>query len=438
MNKKILWIPIGLILTGVLINTWLPEEEAGSKFEALIPKHENAEKCKDLKNLEMHIDFSGSMKGFIDFSNTPHSFSAQNIFVSTTTTLLDKVESEYSIKTQSFCGGKSYSKDVFRGKLEDKSIFNEGTTLLHNTISQLSKKANDSTVIAIATDMILSYGKAKIIAEKDTFYNKHNLDGLSAAVYGAMTNLKSKKLDIVIAQYLSDFNGKYYYNYTENVAGTNAYRGTLMKERPFYVLLMGKKETLKDMLQRECFRIEPNNIYASFGIDSSDMTKAEYAISENESTCFWNKGIEKDKVGGFWTSSDLDDQKTTFHISCSKFHIPNYINHSFIKGSCTSDKEYIVTNIKYDNSKSSMSFDVTTPPFNAIDKEKEVIIDIVSQTDWATKCNTDDDIAKKDEELKGKTWGLSKIIEAIDQAFHGNNRTNEELVGSFKFMLLKK
>ena len=215
MNKKILWIPIGLILTGVLINTWLPEEEAGSKFEALIPKHENAEKCKDLKNLEMHIDFSGSMKGFIDFSNTPHSFSAQNIFVSTTTTLLDKVESEYSIKTQSFCGGKSYSKDVFRGKLEDKSIFNEGTTLLHNTISQLSQKANDSTVIAIATDMILSYGKAKIIAEKDTFYNKHNLDGLSAAVYGAMTNLKSKKLDIVIAQYLSDFNGKYYYNYTE-------------------------------------------------------------------------------------------------------------------------------------------------------------------------------------------------------------------------------
>ena len=438
MNKKLLWIPIGIIVVGLIIYWSTGKfQEPSPNFTAQVPNKETAVNKANIKSFELYIDFSGSMRGYVDFSNLANAANANSEMKSTITNFLDKVEEAYQVKTANYCGGVSYDKDVFRRKLQDGSIFNQGTTLLHEMIEENCAKANDTTLVAIVSDMVLSFGRGKLIASKDTFYNKNHLDDLSGAIHTAMTNLKVKGLDVVLLQYYSDFNGRYYYNYTENISGSNAYHGKIMKNRPYYILLAGKEDALKSILAKDCIK-DAENVYASFGIKESDMRTVSCNIIQNDTTLFWTQGNDTtNNVSGFWTSDDLEKNTTKFNIVCSDFKIPAYLNKKSLSGYCSVGK---VSSITYDDRHDDISFCLETKPFDQLGKQTDVQIEIKSTNDWKNEATTldNDDVDKKVEVLEKRTWGFSHIIDAIDLAFHGKDIPESNVIGKFTFVLIKK
>lgn len=429
MNKKLFWIPIGIII--IILILWPnPKGPRGGRFLAKIPVVEST-KAK-VSGLDLFIDFSGSMRGYIDFSGLPNSSEAKNTMLSTVTTFLDNVESNYQINTVSYCGKKTYAKDVFRQAMQNKSIFNAGTTLLQQMIAEASVKAGKTNVVAIVSDMILSYGRTKILAENDTAYNKHHLDELGGAIHSAMSSVKSKGLDVILLQYYSSFNGNYYYNYTENLKGLASYKGILMKDRPFYILLIGEKDCLKSILNKDCLK-ESENVYSSFGLEAGDMKPIDYIINE-ENSSYWAKGNDEGEDGVFWTTSNLGTEKTKFKIECNDFKVPSYINKRSISVKVNESIESVdISKIHYDEQYSSLTLVVNLKPFNQLKKEGTAEFSVISSNSWKDNVNIDNDVAQAVDKIERRTWGFGTILSFIDLAFHGKQKTDGETIAEFSF-----
>ena len=438
MNKKLILIPVLIVVVGLVINQIVnPDKtsELGCNFTAQVPDCTPSGTSVGIKSQHLYIDFSGSMRGFIDFSGVADAKDAKSTMLSTVTTYLDKLEASYNIKTVNHCGGKTYTKDEFRRQMQSKSIFNGGVTLLQDLVAEKCRVADDTTVVTIVSDMVLSYGRAKLNKEGDIYYNKHNLDGLNSVIHGAMTSLKQRELDVLLLQYYSHFNGNYYYNCTENIEGAGAYKGIVMEDRPFYIMLIGKEDSLKDILSKNCLK-EAVNVYSSFGIEDSDMKTVPFSISESKETDYWTMGANCDAIGTFWTSTDLGKEKTTFVCSCDGFKIPAYLGCNSLSGECNVG-DVDIASIRYDKRDETLDFNVTVKPFDQLGKSTEVDIRIISSNHWKDGASTDDDVNMSIDSLKGKTWGLSGVLEAMDKVFKSGKSYDGDMVGTFSFVLYK-
>lgn len=430
-KKKIFGIP--LLLGVIAIIVWLMftgDPKAGSKFEAMVQSPESV-KVDSVKAINLYVDFSGSMRGYIDFAGIE---SGKNTFISTVSNMLDNLESDYHIVSMTKCGRDYYSKDPLRLAMQNKRIFNEQTTSIQDMINEANSKANDNSLSIVVSDMVMSWGRKKILESKDTLYNLTQLDGLGAAIHSEMKTIKDNGLDVMMVQYLSDYNGRYYCNYTENLKSPDQYKNMKMKDRPFYIFFIGKANLLKDMLFKHVIK-DYENIYTSFDVDKC-MKATPYNVTPHEGDKYaklWNIGDAQnpDDLGTIWTTDNLNDSKATFTIKCRDFIIPPFCYTKNTKLSVVSEPDVLSSAlVKYPD----FSIDITLKPFNELNTG-DVDLSVICNNSWVEKSSTNDDISEK--ELEGKTWGLAKIVEKIDVAFYPQGRNNNQVVGIFKFRIQK-
>lgn len=430
-KKKIFGIP--LLLGVIAIIVWLMftgDPKAGNKFEAMVQSPESV-KVDSIKAINLYVDFSGSMRGYIDFAGVE---SGKNTFISTVSSMLDNLESDYHVVSITKCGRDNYSKDPLRLAMQNKRIFNEQTTSIQNMINEAKSKANDNSLSIVVSDMVMSWGKKRILESKDTLYNLTQLDGLGAAIHSEMKTIKDNGLDVMMIQYLSDYNGRYYCNYTENLKSPDKYKNMKMKDRPFYIFFIGKANLLKDMLFKHVIK-DYENIYTSFDVDKC-MKATSYNVTPQEEDKYaklWNIGDAQnpDDLGTIWTTDNLNDSKATFTLKCGDFIIPPYCYTKNAKLSAVSEPDVLSSAlVKYPN----FSIDITLKPFNELNTG-DVELSVICNNSWVDNSSTNDDINEK--KLEGKTWGLAKIVEKIDAAFYPQGRNDNQVVGIFKFRIQK-
>lgn len=432
MNKQIIFgVPVLIGVIALLVwACWPTGTDAGNKFTAKVQFSEII-KVDSVKKVKLYVDFSGSMRGYVDFSGVE---SGKNTFISTVSSMLDNLESEYNIVSDSKCGGRNYRKDALRLAMQNKQIFNQQTTSIQSMINEAKVAADANSLSIVVSDMVMSWGKRKIIESRDTFYNKTQIDGLGAAIHSEMKAVKSKGLDIMMVQYLCDFNGRYYCNYTENIKNPQKYKNMKMEDRPFYIFFIGKASLLKDILYKHVIK-DYTNIYTSFDVEQCSK-ETEYQITAKEkdkSSMLWNIGDiqSPDGLGTIWTTDDLGDSKSTFTFTCADFIVPPYCYAEGAKLSVVSEPDIIsAAVVKYPN----FSIDVTLKPFNEL-KSSNVELRVICNNNWAEASSTQDDINEK--YLKGKTWGLAQIVEKIDDAFYPHGRNYDQVVGIFNFGIQK-
>lgn len=432
MNKKIiLGVPILIGVIALIVWAFWPvETDAGNKFTAKVQSPE-AVNVDSVKSVNLYVDFSGSMRGYVDFAGIE---SGKNTFISTVSSMLDNLESEYKMVSVSRCGGRDYRKDPLRLAMQNKQIFNLQTTSIQGMIGEAKAKAGANSLSIVVSDMVMSWGKKKIIESRDTFYNKTQIDGLGAAIHSEMKAIKSNGLDVMMVQYLSDYNGRYYCNYTENIKEPDKYKDKKMEDRPFYIFFIGKASLLKDMLYKHVIK-DYANIYTSFDVDPcSKETKYQIAAKEGDKYAkLWNIGDiqNPDGLGTIWTTDDLNDSIATFTFTCADFIVPPYCNSNEKKLSAVSEPDVISTAVVH---YPDFSIDVTLKPFNKL-KSGNVELRVICNNNWAESSSTFDDINEK--ELEKKTWGLAHIIEKIDGAFYPKGRNYDQVVGIFNFRIQK-
>lgn len=432
MNKQIIFgVPVLIGVIALLVwACWPTGTDAGNKFTAKVQSSEII-KVDSVKKVKLYVDFSGSMRGYVDFSGVE---SGKNTFISTVSSMLDNLESEYKIVSISKCGGHDYRKDALRLAMQNKQIFNQQTTSIQSMINEAKVAADANSLSIVVSDMVMSWGKRKIIESRDTFYNKTQIDGLGAAIHSEMKAIKSKGLDIMMVQYLCDYNGRYYCNYTENIKNPEKYKNMKMEDRPFYIFFIGKSSLLKDILFSHVIK-DYAHIYTSFDVGpcSKETTYQIAAKDKDKSAKLWNIGdINNPKgLGTIWTTDDLGDSMSTFTFTCADFIVPPYCYAEDAKFSVVSEPDIIsAAVVKYPN----FSIDVKLKPFNEL-KSSNVELRVICNNNWAKASSTQDDINEKN--LKGKTWGLAQIVEKIDDAFYPHGRNYDQVVGIFNFGIQK-
>lgn len=433
MDKKTIF-GIPLLLGAVAIILWLfigIGPKAGNKFEAMVQSPESL-KADSVKSINLYVDFSGSMRGYIDFAGIE---SGKNTFISTVSSMLDNLESTYKVNSESRCGDKQYGKDPLRLAMQNKGIFNAKTTSIQDMLHEARLKANNKSLSIIVSDMVMSWGVTKIKESKDTLYNLTQIDGLGAAIHSEMKSIKDSGLDVMVAQYLSDYNGNWYCNFTENLKSPNKYKGKRMENRPYYILIIGSANTLKELVIKNCIK-DYNNIYTSFDIDKCSKP-VEFNVSAKDGDKYanlWTIGnIENpDDKGTIWTTDDLESSTSTFTFRCNDFIIPMYCFNGECKNlSVKSTPDVVLSaDIKYP----TFSMDVTLKPFNELESN-EVELNVICNNYWAKESSTLDDIEESD--MSGKTWGIAKVFEKIDAAFYPGGRNYDQVVGIFNFRIQK-
>lgn len=441
MNKKL--VIIITILVVLFIYFLIPSKSVGNKFEAMVlPNNSNSQivSTDNLKGLSLFADFSGSMKGFIDFSQMENSESVSNIFISTVGNFLDKIDTEYDVPISAKIGPTTYNKEKFIYMLRTGQGLNSSTTMLHNLFNDAVKSATDSTVSVVLSDMVLSYGKKEILMRKDTFYNANQLDALGTEIHAVMSTAKKKGLHVIILQYFSSFNGKYYYNYTENIKAPDVYKNKHMKDRPFYMAIIGKESSLKSIMENKCIS-KANNIYTTFDYSNNNFVATTYNIKEADSASVWNIGDpyngDENKIGTLWSEYDYKGITTKVNITCKDFRVPEYIDGKDLQASFSTSSINSIDKITYDENK-GLFFEVVFSEFSRLKNNEDIKIEIYKDINWGNASTVADDVDKDMSELEKKTWGFSTILDYIDKAYFKGSRTTQIKLGEFNFNIVKK
>lgn len=435
MNKKILLIPLLIGLAIWIVLTLFRDSKTGDNFEMAVPELSQDASVKNIKRISVYLDNSGSMKGYVDFATVVNGAQAKASIIGTLSNMMDNVHSTYNIEPICKCGGFNYERRAFLKGMENFSIFRGAVTELHNMIQIVADSTKKEDISIIATDMIMSYGKKKLETERDTFYNYHQLVQLGAQVHNAMEKCKTKGLHVMILQYYSDFNGKYYYNYTENLK-PNKNSNRLMKDRPFYILVIGTEANLKSMMENNCFN-KGNHIYASFDM-GEPKGKQKYSIElDNNSKVAWNIGDSNNKGsrGSIMTNAKFGNEPSILYFSCKKINIPNYINLTEANKLVPEWDSSIISNVEEvaTESVSEQRFKVTLNPHAGLITKENVWIRLNSEAKWIANASIDDDT---NGDFPTKTWGFSTIMRNINKAYRGFTEPKAEKIAEFTFNVI--
>lgn len=445
-NKKVLIGVLAAILIVVLLAMpGCPKQKTihGNKFEVETTKLIDDGETP-VAEIYVDLDPSGSWKGFTEFKGFPD---ARQNFIYNITTSVDKISKQYdSKKVEIKCGDLSMNtiKALIEKLNGSNSLFEKATTDLGNMIENSLLHVSDTSISILVSDMVLSHGKKKLKARGDNYYNKHDLnDGLAAKISNSLSNHGG--VDILLIQYYSDFNGKYYYNYTENLENENRYRDSLMLNRPYYLMVFGPKAMLENLLKNNVFP-QWEHIYASFGLDQSDMIKSKFTPSRDESSswiCDNSTEPGADTViGTIWTKAQLGTQQDVIHLKFDKFDIPSFLNPNYEIGDYhLSEVIDDVRDVTLPSNPNVLCFDVTLKPYDDLPEEGMAEFTLVSKNNWideATVPNDDDCNITSLSELEGKTWGIGTVVRTINDVYFGTKEPRTEVIAKLKFKVAKQ
>lgn len=436
INIKIyLLILLGLIALIAVINRIINHDKPkGGNFSMKCPVNEESIDC-NIKGASLYIDFSGSMRGFVDGKNPANQEAFKNFtakMIPTVSNGLTNLEKKYDISTTSYCGSKAYGKADFLKAMENHSIFNQNVTLLHEMFRNNLSSVTDSTVNILVSDMVLSYGKQKLLKETPD-YNKHQLGALAGLAYDVFSDLQKGGMHVVILQYYSDYNGKYYCNYTENITPCT-YKDTVMKDRPFYVLLCGTEKNLRKIMADQCFD-GFDNIYASFKIPELQTQSFTVAVDKKS---IWKVGEDPKEAGIIWAEDAEKNAVAELTLTCNAFSVPKYVKVENLK---LDFDQSIITNVTAPesyNGEGTYTYTVKLRPYGEWKSKHTPYITLTTAENWISTASTDDDTQDNVKGIEKKTWGFDALMKNINKAYFGSEDKPAEEVARFDFIVSKK
>ncbi len=440
MVKKIIIIVVVLAVVFSVINAIIPRGSIGNKCEMKVYQPTTTmDNTLKGKHFVLLMDNSGSMKGYMDFASAtnPNEFkTAKRTAISTISAILDNVKEATGKEAVTYCGNIMRAPNDFIKDFQNSTLFSGATTELAEMMSDAAEKANDTTIVGLFSDLILSAGKAMTLTDID--YNLHHLKDLEAGIHKAAMDVKEKGLDIAIVPYESDFNGTYYYTYRE--VRRDELLDKRMERRPYYIVLIGKKELLQAMIDK-CLKVSSNDkeIFSTVCREKGDSTNETFTISPISTPSPWIIGDPKnspkstsDKIT-IWTKANLKKAQGEFKISYETLPIP-YFAYTKIEAVGYNNSQTIST-IK-DISKTSCVLELK--PYDTLPKQGVAKFNlVVDNTLWndTTRVLVDDYTADI-KNMKGKTWGLDAFMSGIIKAYDITDSTF--VLAEIEIKILKK
>jgi hypothetical protein len=421
-NRKIVLILLAIVLVVVIIATTIDDGKHGNKLTmSYLTENQNSSRTF---SVHLELENSGSMKGFmlrnknVEYNNL--------VFIKNVKDIVSNLENDTNVSLTWKCGNRNgcdYNSLDQQG-LENGTIFSGGTSLLQNYIKNLSENANDSVVTMFISDMVFSVNNANDINK----VKAEVANNLCPDVRNALQKAKSNKIELLMLQYTSDFNGDYYYNYQDPQPVYRNQKVTLEK-RPFYVLVLGTEQNLNYLVSEKRFP-KCEKMWATYAFNnyaSQELkTFPDHHWLNNDPNA-----DDNEPVFTFWTQNDWDNQSSEVEIELPKaITYPKFLEDwqpIYESNAVSSVTKISPTRIK-----------VTVKNFDQLAIVEKVNIKLIShRSDWS-KCSIDNDVLPLDSVrlLEGKTWGFSYLMETIEEIYP--TIKEDVKVGEFNFMFMKQ
>ncbi len=456
--KKVLVIFIGTVIMGALFICCHGahsngEKKGGAKEtsdqtpSAASPSNTN-QIGAHVEAVDIYVDASGSMKGYID--------GVQGKLKEVVPLLIPNLTNcdrmglcKENIKCYTIYNKKPKLKDTdtFGPSITNASIFNGQSTEVHEMFKVVADEVvnNPNHVGIIVSDCILSFSGNELKNNKEKNYN--DIAVLRTEVTQAMTVLYNKGMNVCIVKYTSDFNGNYYYDY-HNQKLSSAKNQT-MKKRPFYLVLVGKRELVDAMFNKE---VIPNGYEAVFSFNK-EGAKPEYRFLRASKASSWVPEIE----GNIPTIStkvkaNKNINAAYVYLEIGDFELPSYLDskRDLIMSSPKSDGKYIasVSRVKQadiENAKDLIAVKGKTPDltgkniYKVIFKNNDHLKNLTDFKDRIyfeapTMNALSSEIEKDDansigslQDLEGKTFMFNHLIDGLRAAYSGGGAPLAEI-----------
>ncbi len=424
-TKKLLIYSAMILFVGLVITKFTScDPDYGKKIEMKCLKEvylENSQRPHVLITLENSM----SMKGYVA-KETKVEYPNMK-FESVVGNLVSKLINE-DFQTQWQCGAKKgcSTSDLFNKGIRNGSIFAGGDTPLEDYFREVGEKANDSVVSMFVSDMVFSMSTGKMKNNPEAI--KNEIPKLQTLVEDALRPLVKKQIHLLLIQYTSDFNGKYYYNCTNNNTPCKFQR-EVMHKRPYYILAFGTQENLNALLSANVFP-KYNKLWASFTLTDNDYM-VQSATSIEEQYWYIDPAGYDTIPATFLPKADWEEQMTKVRFTFSPINGRAFLNSDWQPRSSShavSDPRKI----------SDTEIEVQFIPYCDIDWRENVSISLIAKREDWKGCSVDSDLLPCEEiqNLEGKTWAFDKIMESLLSVYP--NIVKEEIVGEISFDLLKE
>lgn len=432
-SKKILRYGLfAVIVIIVLICIIPPKIKLGKEIGQINIPLVGDENSAAPKSVTIIVDNSGSMKGYLDFagfaSTNNHFAATVSNIVSDTRRNVNGVE-DFTVKV----GSQTLDNNNLVDQLTKSMQFGGAVTEIDKLVAGLCSVASDDNVAILVSDMVLSGGLRKIKEEKDTRWNINNLNNLGGKLNDSFTKLKNKELQILLLKYESDFNGNYYYDCTENQLNGKAFKDSMMTNRPFYVMAVGKGDVLKYMTIKNCFSDKCTAVWSTMSLDKNDFKAVDMTdINFTSNQGAWVIGGGREEPLCISTKA-RQENTAGLRLEWPSFSVPLFLKTG--KYVCEIDNELSkaissATAVVNNNQISSVTLSI-----DPVDKNMDVkgTITIKSHS-IADDSSIDDDTDKTPQEMQSKTWGFKTVIEQLVKVY---DTPDERTIASFDIRIAK-
>lgn len=379
--------------------------------------------------VKLFLENSMSMKGYVERQ--------QNLTLDSM--IFEKIVGEYVSKfgrkdyrTTWQCGNKEgkTTSELYQNGISNGSIFSGGGSPLQKYIEDIGLQANDTTISIFISDLVFSMSNSEMQGNAQSI--KQNLPKLQTLLKDALLKLEKNNIELLIIQYLSDFNGTYYYNYTNNMRPCS-FRGREMKNRPFYVVVFGTEQNLKSLIADDILP-KFNRLWVTFDIAEADMKTQDVQTQPDEHWYWYDYDPEgTDSIPfSFWTDTDWEQQCSKVNLKFDKTITTPPYSESIWEATTNSK---CVSNI---NKVSEKEIIVNFIQFDKLNDQEQVNIYFTSNRyDWQQYSISDDILPNnRISELEEKTWEFNKLMETIQEVYPKIQKT--DTIGRMTFLIMKE
>lgn len=379
-----------------------------------------------LEKIDFFLETSVSMKGYVNV-NQPGDYPLKDVVSYLITDLDKRYDGITTIYTVSDSPRKyKQTKEHFNDQLRKGNLLQGRSSKLQNVFGPIIDSLQSNQVSILVSDCILDLGKDDAMTGGSSVTTK---------IYGHLINKPNAA--VAVFKYLSDFNGTYYYD-RKNTGSYNhsarPYYNTILKNRPFYVWVLGDKQLVKELLSQKLFE-KYDKVYA-YNISMDDVPfailkeprKGKVAINTEQSTVLM-KDVEQKRPVQVTIGVNLEKQPSFYENLF--MNVENYeIRPSHLKNTIT--LETATKSELKDNEGLGFTHFLKPTLFDLDFTTKEIAFTLKSApSTWFKEAHLTDDYQVPAETLEHKTFAFNFITDAFDKAYR-------DTPAILKFNLLRK
>jgi hypothetical protein len=282
-----------------------------------------------IQAVKIYHEASMSMRGFVKQVNPNENYKLRTVVPYLITECRHRLDSDRKLYT--FITDTpdlySHSDEKFRTELCDGNILSGLTSKFHNLLKSVIDSTHSGELSFFISDCILDLGQGKTLQDQDQ---------IQTSLYDQL--VKRNNFSAVVFQYLSDFNGDYYYCYNNN----QPYSGQELNNHPFYIWIFGEPELIEYALAQDIIT-DYDNVYY-WGVKRQGVNPQ---LIKHPCKGKWVPFTEENKI----EIIDISKAKPiTFTIALNLQDLPDFAK----------EKEYLQSNLKIDKEFTGCSIKVNT------------------------------------------------------------------------------